>query len=141
MTRYRIFPSDAIPNAGQTFCSLGYPDPVYMYNNICIVENGNYTYKIEINNQVLREALLANKEETLRLLGIKVYDKNEQPEKIIEKVVEKVVTKTVKVKVTQDEASSSMIKIDEKLSKKYGLPVGKLVSKELLATVKPKEEV
>lgn len=143
-TRFKIVPSSSIPYAGKTYCELGYPDPAYMYNNICIVEAGNYGAVVPVNNNVLHEALLADRELTLQLLGIRVFDKDEKLEatKIVEKIVYKNPPKEPKPKVKQPlqkESSSDTIIIDGELSKKYGLPIGKEVDKALLATVKPKE--
>ena len=140
-TRFAIKLSSQVPCAGLNYCELGYPNPAYMQNNICIIEKGNLGNKIEINNNVLREALLSDKEFCLKYLGLKIYDQSEQPEKVVEKVVVK--TKVVKEKSSTKKKLDGYIIVDDQLVEKYPSLKNKLgqeIDSSILNTVKPKED-
>lgn len=134
-TRFKITLSSELPIFIPD-CYLGFPDPDYMQNNLCIMEKGNPTNAILINNNILREALLDNRDFCLKYLGLKIYDQSENPEKVVEKIVtRKVTSKETKTKVD----SPNYITIDDELIKKYPSlknKKGKQIDVSLLETFK-----
>ena len=95
MSRYNLKPSREVPNAGgyRNMLRVGLPIQQDMVNDICICQQGSYEF-VALNSNVLRQALLANPENTKRLLGIEVKDAtikaeekqlNEEPKKVVKK--------------------------------------------------------
>lgn len=140
-TRFTILLSSQVPGAGSSYCELGYPHPAYMQNNICIVERGNLNHVIQLNNNVLREALLSNKEFCLKYLGLKIYDQSENPEQVVEKIITK--TRVIKEKQPTQKKLKGYIIVDKELAEKYPSlqnKIGQEIDAAILDTVKPKED-
>lgn len=77
--RYYLDHSSTFPNAGFTPIKLGLPIDTDMINDICLGCKGSYSY-IELNSNILRQALLNDPEKTKQLLGVKVEDVLNKPE-------------------------------------------------------------
>jgi len=69
---FKLIDSNELPGP-KKLVQAGYPDR--MNPDICFYDENNIYAFIEMNSQILREALLANPSYTLMKLGIKVEDK------------------------------------------------------------------
>lgn len=76
-TKFFLIQSYRVPNGGINPIMLGYPEPRYQDNDICLCKIGTANY-IPLNAGMLREALLSNPEMTKQLLAIEVKDVKEE---------------------------------------------------------------
>ena len=88
-TRYLLLPSGSVPNGGQGIIRVGLPIHTDMIPNICITCKGSYEC-INLNSNVLRQALLANVDLTKELLGLEVIPYTELEEQEPESEEQKV---------------------------------------------------
>ena len=137
-TRFKIILSSELPVQPGP-CLLGYPDKDYMGNNLAIIEKGNSSQPIFINNNILREALLTNKDFCLKYLGLKVFDQSEEVTKVKPAPTPR---KTPSKKEPAKSLGSDYIIVDEELIKKYPVltkKLGKQIDKSLLETLNTEE--
>ena len=137
MSRFTIKLSAENPYYINKPTPLGYPDPIYMYANLFICEKTNTAYGVEINNNILREVLLENKEFCEKYLGLVVFD-SATYKSTIQKNKPSIKESKQKVKPQVNKQPKDIITIDETMVNEHPelqKHLGKQVNKELLATL------